>query len=85
MTLPAAATTGKSAIDPDLYDLARVEVLGGPQENTYGAGSLGGTVKLVRCYRFLLRSVLISQHLGVAGCRMEPFHSVGSPDSFPSG
>jgi iron complex outermembrane receptor protein len=39
--------SGRAAIDPDLYDLARVEVLGGPQGNLYGAGSLGGTVKLV--------------------------------------
>jgi iron complex outermembrane recepter protein len=47
ITPPAAATTGKSAVDPDLYDLARVEVLRGPQGTLYGAGSLGGTVKLV--------------------------------------
>jgi iron complex outermembrane receptor protein len=44
---PAEATIGKSAIDPDLYDLARVEVLRGPQGTLYGAGSMGGTVKLV--------------------------------------
>ena len=31
ITPPATATTGKSAIDPDLYDLARVEVLRGPK------------------------------------------------------
>src|ERR1700723_1467159 len=31
ITPPATATTGKTAIDPDLYDLARVEVLRGPQ------------------------------------------------------
>jgi iron complex outermembrane receptor protein len=47
ITPPASATTGKSAIDPDLYDLARVEVLRGPQGTLYGAGSMGGTVKLV--------------------------------------
>jgi iron complex outermembrane receptor protein len=47
ITPPATATTGKSAIDPDLYDLARIEVLRGPQGTLYGAGSMGGTVKLI--------------------------------------
>ena len=47
ITPPASATTGKSEIDPDIYDLQRVEVLRGPQGTLYGAGSLGGTVKLV--------------------------------------
>jgi iron complex outermembrane recepter protein len=47
ITPPATATTGKSAIDPDLYDLARIEVLRGPQGTLYGSGSMGGTVKLV--------------------------------------
>ena len=47
ITPPATATTGKSLIDPDLYDLARLEVLRGPQGTLYGAGSMGGTVKFV--------------------------------------
>jgi iron complex outermembrane recepter protein len=44
---PAHSTNGKVAIDPTLYDLADVEVLRGPQGTLYGAGSMGGTIKLV--------------------------------------
>jgi iron complex outermembrane recepter protein len=45
---PAAGSpTGKSVIDPDLFDLNRIEVLRGPQGTLYGSGSMGGTVKLV--------------------------------------
>jgi len=44
---PAQSSNGKVEIDPDLYDLSRAEVLRGPQGTLYGAGSLGGTVKLV--------------------------------------
>lgn len=47
MTAPAAAQNGKVVIDPTLYDLNRVEMLRGPQGTLYGAGSMGGTVKLV--------------------------------------
>jgi iron complex outermembrane recepter protein len=44
---PSQATSGKVGIDPDLYDLERVEILRGPQGTLYGASSMGGTVKLV--------------------------------------
>lgn len=44
---PATSSGGKSPVDPDLYDLARVEVLRGPQGTLYGASSMGGTIKLV--------------------------------------
>jgi len=47
VTPSAGATNGKMIVDPDLYDLERVEVLRGPQGTLYGAGSMGGTVKVV--------------------------------------
>ena len=47
LTAPAQAAQGKVVVDPDLYDLNRIEVLRGPQGTLYGAGSMGGTIKLV--------------------------------------
>jgi iron complex outermembrane recepter protein len=47
LSSPASAQLGKVVIDPNLYDLGRVEVLHGPQGTLYGASSMGGTVKLV--------------------------------------
>src|ERR1700685_4019852 len=44
---PAVSQSGKIVIDPDLYDLARVAVLRGPQGTLYGSGSMGGTIKVI--------------------------------------
>lgn len=44
---PALAQVGKVVIDPDLYDIDRIEVLRGPQGTLYGSGSMGGTIKIV--------------------------------------
>lgn len=47
VTPPALSSNGKVSIDPDLYDMSRIEVLRGPQGTLYGAGAMGGTIKLV--------------------------------------
>ena len=47
MTAPAAAQNGKVVIDPQLYDISRIETLRGPQGTLYGSGSMGGTIKLI--------------------------------------
>jgi outer membrane receptor protein involved in Fe transport len=44
---PALSQAGKVVIDPNLYDVSRIEVLRGPQGTLYGSGSMGGTVKVV--------------------------------------
>jgi len=44
---PASAQNGHVVIDPDLYDLNRIEVLRGPQGTLFGSGSMGGTVRLI--------------------------------------
>lgn len=44
---PAAAQVGKVVIDPNLYDISRIELLRGPQGTLYGSGSMGGTVRVV--------------------------------------
>ncbi|HTY49245.1 MAG TPA: TonB-dependent receptor [Steroidobacteraceae bacterium] len=47
LTPPATSQTGKVVIDPDLYDVDRIELLRGPQGTLYGSGSMGGTVRLI--------------------------------------
>ncbi|MDB6084624.1 MAG: hypothetical protein JWN43_2505 [Gammaproteobacteria bacterium] len=47
LTAPSASNEGKIVISPALYDLARIEVLRGPQGTLYGSGSMGGTIKVV--------------------------------------
>ncbi len=70
-TGPAQSTTGQylndtrltyNAPDPNLrlYDIARVEILEGPQGALYGAGSLGG----------VLRVVTVRPQLGVTSARV---------------
>jgi iron complex outermembrane recepter protein len=44
---PALSQAGKIVIDPNLYDIDRIEVLRGPQGTLYGSGSMGGTVKVI--------------------------------------
>jgi iron complex outermembrane receptor protein len=44
----APVTQGASpTFDPSIYDIDRVEVLKGPQGTLYGAGSMGGTVRII--------------------------------------
>ena len=47
LSASAVALNGRTVIDPELFDLNNVEVLRGPQGTLYGAGSMGGTIKLV--------------------------------------
>lgn len=47
LTGPASAQNGHVVIDPDLYDLNRVEILRGPQGTLFGSGAMGGTVRLI--------------------------------------
>jgi iron complex outermembrane receptor protein len=43
----AALLSTRGVIDPSVFDIARVEVLRGPQGTIYGSSSMGGTIKYV--------------------------------------
>jgi outer membrane receptor protein involved in Fe transport len=45
--IPSGGDGATATVEPDLFDLARVEVLRGPQGTLYGASSMGGTVRLI--------------------------------------
>src|ERR1700678_3570538 len=47
LTPSSVSQTGKVVIDPDLYDIDRIELLRGPQGTLYGSGSMGGTVRVL--------------------------------------
>lgn len=45
--LPSGGDGATATIEPDLFDIERVEVLRGPQGTLYGASSMGGTIRLI--------------------------------------
>jgi iron complex outermembrane recepter protein len=46
MTAPGFSFLGKIVIDPNLYDVNRIEVARGPQGTLFGGGSMGGNISL---------------------------------------
>jgi outer membrane receptor protein involved in Fe transport len=58
---PASAQNGHVVIDPDLYDLNRIEILRGPQGTLFGSGSMGGTVRIISNQPNLFQSQAAAQ------------------------
>ena len=66
ISAPAAQFSGRNEISPDLYDLQRVEVLRGPQGTLFGAGSMGGTIRMITNPPELNKEELSAQGIGSA-------------------
>jgi outer membrane receptor protein involved in Fe transport len=63
--------TYTSTLDPNVFDIERVEVLRGPQGTLYGSGSMGGTIRVIT------RKPQLNQVEGAADAALETVESGG--------